>query len=345
MTRELLNTLFIATPDAHVRLENETFRVELARQTLLRVPLIHLGSVILLGRVTITGEAMRRCAADGRNLAMLDQHGRFQCRVVGPTSGNVLLRKAQYDAHADPVRTQGIARMIVAAKLRNSRALLLRGAREAKDNQAAAELRSAAEQIAKLMESVSEATAIDEVRGLEGQGAHLYFQSFPHLLTVPPEEFAFRTRSRRPPRDRTNALLSLLYTLLTTDCTGATEGVGLDPQFGYLHVLRPGRPALALDLVEELRAALADRLVLTLINRREIRPHHFEERPGGGTLLTADGRKLVLAAYQQRKQRTTPHLLMKESVPLGLVPHLQARLLARYLRGDLEEYPPFLYQG
>jgi CRISPR-associated protein Cas1 len=344
MTRELLNTLYVTNPGALVRLDHETLRVEVEKRTVLQVPYHHLGAVVLFGRASITGEALRRCAVDGRSVTLLDEAGRFQARVVGPTSGNVLLRKAQYDAHADPERAEAIARMVVAGKLRNSRGTLLRGARDARRPEAAERLRSAAEQLAVLLERLQWTTGLDPIRGVEGQAAAVYFEAFPDLLTVPTEEFAFRHRSRRPPRDRVNALLSFLYALLTSDCTAAIEGVGLDPQFGYLHALRPGRPALALDLVEELRSGVADRLVLTLINRRQIRPDDFEERDGGSARLTADGRKSVLAAYQKRKQEALSHPLLKEPVPLGLIPHLQARLLARHLRGELDQYPPFLFR-
>jgi CRISPR-associated protein Cas1 len=341
MTRELLNTLFVMTPGAHVRQDHETLRVELEGKTLLQTPVHHLGAVVLFGGVTITGEALRRCAMEGRALTLLDRSGRFQARVVGPTSGNVLLRKAQYDAQADATHCRQIAQLMVAGKIRNSRSTLLRGGRERGGAEGEA-LRAAAGVLAGLLERLQGVETLDEVRGVEGQAAAVYFESFPCLLTCPTEEFSFRTRSRRPPRDRTNAVLSFLYALLTSDCTAAVEGVGLDPQFGYLHALRPGRPALALDLVEEFRSPVADRLALALINRRQLRPEHFETREGGGTSLTADGRRLILAAYQKRKQEEIPHPLLKEPTPLGLAPHLQARLLARHLRGELPGYPPFL---
>lgn len=344
MTRELLNTLYVMTPGACVRADHETLRVENEGRTLLQTPTHHLSAVVLFGRVSITGEAMRRCAVEGRAVTWLDQAGRFQARLVGPTSGNVLLRKAQYDAHASPLRTLEIARRVVAGKIRNCRNTLLRAARETRADETAAALRQAAEELAARLVSLLEAENLDMIRGVEGQAAAGYFEAFPRMISVPTEEFAFRVRSRRPPRDRTNALLSFLYSLLTTDCTAALEGVGLDPQFGYLHVLRPGRPALALDLVEEFRSCLADRLVLTLINRRQVRPEHFEERDGGSTILTSEGRKLVLSAYQKRKQEEVTHPLLKDPVPLGLVTHLQARLLARHLRGELDVYPPYLHR-
>lgn len=345
MTRELLNTLYVMTPGAYVRVDHETLRVESDGQTLLQTPAHHLGAVVLFGRVSITGEALRRCAMEGRAVTFLDQAGRFQARVIGPTSGNVLLRKAQYDANADALRARNIARMIVAGKMRNCRSTVLRAAREVRNPEDARALRGCAEEIATLLTALGDAETIDGIRGWEGQAAACYFDAFPLMITAPTDEFAFRLRSRRPPRDRVNALLSFFYSLLTTDCIAAVEGVGLDPQFGYLHTLRPGRPALALDLVEEFRSPVADRLALTLINRRQIRPEHFEEREGGSALLTTEGRKLVLAAYQRRKQEEVPHPLLKDPVPLGLAPHLQARLLARHLRGDLAVYPPFLSRG
>jgi CRISPR-associated protein Cas1 len=341
MTRELLNTLYVMTPGAYVRLDHDTLRVELERKTQLQVPLHHLSALMLFGRVSITGEALRRCASEGRAVTLLDGRGHFQGRMIGPTSGNVLLRKAQYDVHADLDRTASVARMVVAGKLRNSRQTLARAARDATREEARGALREAAERVAEQLAALAGARQIEVIRGLEGQAAALYFEAFPWMITAPTEEFAFRTRSRRPPRDRVNGLLSFVYTLLTADCVAAVEGVGLDPQFGYLHVLRPGRPALALDLVEEFRSSVADRLVLTLINRRQIRPEHFEERDGGSVTLTDDGRKEVLAAYQRRKSEEVLHPMFKEPIPLGLAPHLQARLLARHLRGELDEYPPF----
>jgi len=235
--------------------------------------------------------------------------------------------------------------MIVGGKIRNSRSTVLRAARETKKPADAETLRAQAEKMAALLEMLAEEPEINRARGIEGQAAALYFGIFPLMISAPTDEFAFRTRSRRPPRDRVNALLSFFYALLTADCVAAVEGVGLDPQFGYLHALRPGRPALALDLVEELRSCVADRLTLTLINRRQIRPEHFEDRTGGAANLTSEGRKLVLTAYQKRKQEEVAHALLQEPVPMGLVPHLQARLLARHLRGELPEYPPYLVKG
>lgn len=342
MTRELLNTLFVLTEEALVRLDGETLKVEVDGEKRLQVPIHHLGSVMLFGTASITRQAIARCAEEGRAVNFMDFAGRFKARVEGPASGNVLLRLAQFAAYADPLRTAHISRCVVAGKLRNQRENLLRSARDTKDSDGAAALRTAAEEIANLVRGLPLQEDIDAIRGAEGQGSALYFEQFGRMLTVPTVDFSFATRTRRPPRDRVNALLSFLYALLTADCRASCEGVGLDPQIGFLHAPRPGRPALALDILEEFRPVLGDRLALTLINRRQIRPEHFEERDGGSVLLNEPGRKAVLAAYQERKKEEVVHPLLKDKAPLGLLPHLQARLLARHLRGDLDHYPPFL---
>jgi CRISPR-associated protein Cas1 len=344
MTRELLNTLFVMTPDAYVRLDHDTLKVEVGGAKLAQVPLHHLGSIMLFGNAMISPQAMHRCAQEGHAINLMDYAGRFQARVVGPMCGNVLLRQAQYEAHRDETRTTEIARAIVAGKVKNTYQAIMRAARETKSAEDGAALREGGRALGALLESLPGQKTTDNVRGIEGQAAALYFELFGLMIAAPPEEFSFRLRTRRPPRDRVNALLSFLYALLTADCTAACEGVGLDPQFGYLHVLRPGRPSLALDLMEEFRSCLVDRLVLTLINRKQIRPEHFEQRDAAGesVLLTEAGRKIVLTAYQDRKKEEVPHPLLKEKAPFGLLPHLQARLLARHLRGDLDSYIPFL---
>jgi len=342
MSKELLNTLFVTTPRAFVRLEGDTVRVESNGEKLLQVPLLHLGALVLFDSASVSPPLMCRCAEEGREITFLDFAGRFKCRLVGPTSGNVLLRKAQYAAQADEARSIAIARPIVAGKIKNARQTLLRAAREVREADQVAVLQAQAAFMAVHLQSLPDMQTLDGIRGIEGQAASCYFLAFGAMITRPKSEFAFVMRTRRPPRDRVNALLSFIYALLTTDCVAAVEGVGLDPQFGYLHCLRPGRPALALDLMEEFRSYLADRLVLTLINRRQIQPEHFETRPGESVLLTAEGRKLVLSAYQTRKQEEVMHPLLQTRTPIGLLPHLQARLLARHLRGDLPSYLPFV---
>lgn len=283
---------------------------------------------------------MARCADDGRAFTLMTEYGRLRARVQGKTTGNVLLRKAQYDHCTDPDRTFATAQQIVAGKLQNTRQVLLRAAREAKSTPREPFVREA-EAHASLIETLPSARTMDELRGAEGLAAQGYFDVFDAMITQQRTDFRFDGRSRRPPRDRTNALLSLLYSLWTNDCVAALEGVGLDPQFGILHVLRPGRPALALDLIEEFRSVVLDRLCLSLINLRQITAQDFTRREGGSVLLSDEGRKKVLVAYQQRKQQEVRHALFQEKVPIGLLPHVQARLLARVFRGDVPQYVPY----
>lgn len=339
---QLANTLYVLTQGAYLHLDHDTVRVEVERETQLRVPLLQLGALVTFGNVMLSPALLGRCAEDGRAVTLLDRNGRFKARVVGPTGGNVLLRRAQHAALSDAARTLAVARHFVAGKLQNERQVLLRGAREAADPADGAALGAAARAVAEGVAAAQWCGDLDMLRGIEGTAARAYFGAFDRLVRDDRPAFAMAGRSRRPPLDRINALLSFCYTLLTTDCVAALEGVGLDPQVGFLHVLRPGRPALALDLVEELRSAVADRLALTLINRRQLTRDDFEERPGGAVSLTERGRKTVVVAYQERKQDETPHRILDRKIPLGLVPHIQARLLARHLRGDLDYYPPFL---
>ncbi|MEZ5589885.1 MAG: type I-C CRISPR-associated endonuclease Cas1c [Gammaproteobacteria bacterium] len=341
--RQLLNTLFITTQGAYLRLEGETVCVEIEKIKKLQVPLHHLGSIAVFGDVMLTPALLRRCARDGRSVVLLDRNGTFGARLEGPVSGNILLRQAQYRSAQESIATLAVARACVAGKIRNSRQVLVRGAREAKTETDAHTLRQAARLLAGHLHKLPLAEDLDTVRGLEGDAARVYFGAVTALMRLDQREyFSFAQRSRRPPRDAFNALISFLYTLLTHDCRSALEGVGLDPQLGFLHVVRPGRPALALDLVEEFRAAIADRLALTLINRGQLNAKHFAPRSGGAVYLNDEGRKTVLTAYQQRKQEEVTHALLEQSTPIGLLPHVQARLLARFLRGDMDAYVPFL---
>ena len=342
MARELLNTLYVTTQGAYVHADGQTLRVEVGDETRLRVPLHHVGSVVCFGRVSVSPEAMARCAEDRRDLVFLSRSGRFRAKVVGPTSGNVLLRLAQHHAHQDPARSVAIARNIVAAKVQNGRILLMREARQTEDAEAEGALRDAARAMADIIQGLPKAGGLDVIRGNEGYAGAAYFSVFNRLIRAPDGGFTFNGRNRRPPRDPVNALLSFLYSLVRIECQAACEGVGLDPQIGFLHAVRPGRPSLALDLMEEFRAVLADRLVLTLINRRQLNSRHFSESAGGGVSLNDEGRNLLLVAYQKRKTEEIQHPVVKSKTPIGLIPHLQARLLARHLRGDLEHYPAFV---
>jgi CRISPR-associated protein Cas1 len=322
-------------------LDHETLKLEINRELKLQAPLHHIGGMVLFGNVLISPFLLQRFAEDGRSVVWMSKAGRFVGRLAGPTSGNVLLRLAQYEAHADPSDVTSIARSIVAGKVRNSRTMIQRSAREANPGEDRTALENTAKKLAFVLKAVGKAMSIEELRGFEGQAGRVYFKTLASMIRVDREQYAFNGRNRRPPRDRMNALLSFVYSLVLSDCVAACEGVGLDPQFGYLHALRPGRPSLALDLMEELRPILADRLVLSLVNRRQVRPKDFEERPGGTVQLTDAGRKTVLIAYQKRKQKEVGHPVIGQQVPLGLVPHLQSRLLARHLRGDIEIYVPF----
>jgi CRISPR-associated protein Cas1 len=340
----LLNTLYITTEGAYLRVDHETLKVEVEKETKLQIPVHHLGGVVCFGDVMVSPAAMARCAEDGRFLVLLDRNGRFQARVEGPVSGNVLLRCAQHEAMADTARTLAIARNIVGGKIQNTRQIVLRAAREADEPADADLLKGTADSLGNALSRVPSCEDVDTVRGIEGESARAYFATFDRMVREDRITFRMDGRSRRPPTDPINALLSFLYALLMNDCVAAVEGVGLDPQMGFLHALRPGRAALALDLMEELRSVLADRLALTLINRKQVAARHFVNRPGGAVHLEEEGRKEVIVAYQKRKQEEITHPVLDQKMPLGLVPHVQARLLARVLRGDLEAYPPYLYR-
>ena len=338
---QLLNTLYVTLADSRLRLDNDTLRVMVGDDTRLRVPLHHLQGVVCFGHVGISAPLMHRLADDAIALVLLDDAGRFKARLEGATGGNVLLRQAQHRAASDAVFTLALARSVVAGKLRNQRAVLLRGAREAKLADDEAALTRSAQNIAASLRALPEATTLDAVRGVEGEAARGYFAVLNLLVRADLRDtFSMDGRTRRPPRDRMNALLSFLYSMWTNDCRSACEAAGLDPQIGFLHAVRPGRASLALDLVEEFRP-WADRLALSLVNRGQLDASAFVLREGGAVLLEGDARKAVVVAFQERKQETLTHPVLAESVPLGMVPLVQARLLARHLRGEADLYPPF----
>jgi CRISPR-associated protein Cas1 len=340
--RQLLNTLYVTTHPAYLHLDHDTLRLDVDGEKRAQVPLHHLGAIVCFGDVLVSPALMGRCADDGRGVVFMSRTGRFRARVEGPQTGNVLLRRAQYDQAAAPAAALALARACIAGKIQNSRRLLVRAARETDAPARAERLRAAAKHMAWTLEELPYADTLDAARGLEGDAARRYFGVFADLVRRQREAFPFPCRSRRPPRDRLNALISFLYALLCNDCVAAAEGVGLDTQMGFLHAPRPGRPSLALDLMEELRAPVADRLALTLVNRRQLGPGDFVDRPGGTVYLSDDGRKTVLVAYQERKQVTVQHPLLDRAVEVGLLPHVQARLLARTLRGDMDAYVPYL---
>ena len=338
----LLNTLYVTTPESRLRLDNDTLRVELEEETRLRVPLHHLQSVVCFGHVSVPTPLMHKLAESGIALVLLNANGRFMARLEGAVSGNVLLRQAQHRlAGDDPARTLALARAIVAGKLKNQRQVLLRGSRDAKSAEEQAPLDRAAQDLAASLRALPAAGDLDTLRGVEGEAARTYFEALNRLVRADRREtFAMNGRSRRPPRDRMNALLSFLYSMWMNDCRSACEAAGLDAQVGFLHALRPGRAALALDLVEEFRP-FADRLALSLVNRAQVNADDFDIRAGGAVALRDDARKTVVVAFQERKQEPLTHPLLAESLPLGLVPLVQARLLARCVRGDADAYIPF----
>lgn len=338
----ILNTLYITTPQAYIHLDNNTVRIEVEHETRLRVPLHHLGGIVCFGNVMISPALMHRLAAEGKSLVLMDEHGRFKARLEGPVSGNILLRQAQY-RHAESQETRReLARSIVAGKIKNSRFVLMRGARESQDEDETRTLIRIADNLAALLRAAKTAATLDELRGIEGEAARNYFSGL-NLIVKPAMRgtFQLKGRTRRPPLDCFNALISFLYTLLMNDCRSALEAVGLDPQLGFLHTVRPGRAALALDLQEEFRAILADRLALTLINRGQIQKDDFDEREGGAIMLNDNGRRTVLTALENRKREEVTHPLLEQKLPLALLPLIQARFIARTLRGEMKAYIPF----
>jgi CRISPR-associated protein Cas1 len=343
--KQFMNTLYITTPEAYLRLEGETVCVMVEKEKRLQVPLHHLSSFVLFDHVMLSPALMGRCAADGRSIVWLNRSGRFQARMEGPVNGNILLRQAQFRAGDDEGQILRLSQRFIAGKIRNSRQVLMRGARDSKDEQEKTALVQAARSLANNLKKLANVQNPDEARGLEGDAARIYFDALPLLIRESARTtFVFTTRNRRPPRDCFNALISFLYALVLGDCRSALETVGLDPQLGFLHAVRPGRESLALDLLEEFRAPLCDRLALTVINREQIKDKDFGRRDGGSVLLNDTGRKTVIAAYQARKQEELIHPVLGQSVSIGLIPQIQARLLARYLRGDVEDYVPYLQQ-
>jgi CRISPR-associated protein Cas1 len=333
---ELLNTLYVQTPGTSLHLDGDTVRVYHPDQPGRRLlPLVRIDHVVLFGGTAITDDLLLRCADDGRSVSWLTGMGRFRARLSGPTSGNPLLRQAQHRAADNPEHRLTLARAMVAGKIHNARQVLLRAARDASGHRQSV-LRAAAELQAERLVLLRSAQDINEALGVEGIAARDYFAALPSLAPG-----ARTGRTKRPPTDPLNCLLSFLYGMLRVAVHGALEQVGLDPYIGFLHGVRPGKPALALDLMEEFRPLLADRLAFTLVNRREVGDHDFERLPNGAYRLTETGRKTVLNAWQQHRQRTWPHAQLRREVAGALLPLLQARLLARHLRGDLDTYQPW----
>jgi CRISPR-associated protein Cas1 len=342
--KKYLNTLYVTTQGAYLNKEGEAVVVSVEQEVRLRVPVHTLGGIVCFGNVMMSPFLMHHCAENGVLISFLGEHGRFLARVQGPVSGNVLLRREQYRRADDPAGRLELARAIVLAKMANARQVLLRAVRDHGEKGGMEAVESSARRLEHLAEAVRREDRIESLRGREGEGASTYFDAFDSLITAQKEAFAFRGRSRRPPLDNINALLSFVYALLAHDCAGALEAVGLDPQVGYLHAERPGRPGLALDLMEEFRPFFADRLVLSLVNLRQVQADGFRTTESRAVEMTDETRKTVLVAYQKRKVEEMMHPFLGEPAPLGLFWHLQAQLLARHLRGDLDGYPPVFWK-
>lgn len=337
--KKLLNTLYVSTQGIYLRREGETVVAEKDRAVVLRLPVHTLSGIVCFGNVLCSPFLLGLCAERGVHVSFLSEHGRFLSRVTGGVSGNVLLRVAQMKASFDPGRACDLAKSFVAGKILNSRTVLMRRLRDHGENEQG---RRAVSRLANIVLRLKSARDVDTVRGLEGEAANTYFGAFNSLLVSQEGAFSIKERNRRPPRDPMNALLSFLYTVLAHDCAGALESVGLDPQVGFLHALRSGRPSLALDLMEEFRAFLVDRLAATLVNLNQINAKGFKTSDSGAVEMGDDTRKLILTEWQNRKRETLVHPFLNEKVEIGLLPYVQALLLARHLRGDLDAYPPFL---
>lgn len=342
--KHLLNTLFITSEDIYLSLDGENVVANREGQAVARYPLHTLFGILSFSYSGASPALMGACAQRGISLSFCTPRGRFLARVCGESSGNVLLRRMQYRIADDPAQSCQIARNMILGKLYNSRWSLERTRRDHGPRVEEALLSQASQILKDLLPAVSEETSLDSLRGLEGAGATAYFRVLDHMILNQKETFSFRERSRRPPLDPFNAMLSFAYSLLANDCAAALESVGLDSYVGFLHRDRPGRTSLALDLMEELRPCLADRFVLTLINNRIIQPGDFIRREGGAVLLTDEARRTFLKAWQERKQEILTHPYLGEKLPWGLIPYIQALLLARYIRGDLDAYPPFLWK-
>lgn len=342
--KKLLNSLYITTPDRYLSLDGENVVISADRQEIGRMPLHNLERIMIFGGAGATPALMGKCVAESRELVFMTRNGKFLARVEGEVNGNVFLRRKQYRVADNPEQSLKIARNIISAKLYNSRWVLERTIRDHPMRIDTELFRSKSLYLKDSITNAITAENADSLRGIEGESASVYFSVFDDMILQQKDDFIFCGRSRRPPLDRVNAMLSFAYSLCTSMCTSALEAVGLDAYVGFMHTDRPGRRSLALDLLEEFRAIMCDRFVLTLINKRIIAPNHFELREDGAVLLNDEGRRAFLTAWQNRKDEEIRHPFLDEKVQWGMIPYTQALLLARYLRGDLDAYPPFLWK-
>jgi CRISPR-associated protein Cas1 len=342
--KKLLNTLFVTRPDCYLSLENEAVCVRQNEETILRVPLLNLEGIVSFGYTGASPALMYECAKRGIALSFMSAGGRFLAGIHGESRGNVVLRREQYRTADSPILSAEFAGKFIFAKVYNARWMLERATRDYPLRLDVDTMKASSAQMADALPRILECRDPDELRGLEGAAATVYFREFDNLILQNKDAFRFDGRNRRPPRDPINALLSFAYTMLEHDCRAALESVGLDAYVGFLHRDRPGRASLALDLMEEFRGVIADRVVLTLINRRELTPADFDTSENGAVIMKDAARKTFLTAWQARKRETLTHPFLKEKIEWGLAPYAQAMLLARTLRGDLDAYPPFLWK-
>lgn len=342
--RKLLNTLYITKPDVYLATQGDNIVVREQQKTLARYPLHNLQDIVLFTYLGISPQLMERCMEHGIGIAYLSAKGRLIARIQGKSKGNILLRRTQYRIADDPDRSIGIVRNIIAAKLYNEKWVIERYIRQYAYRIDSRRLQACSMQLTEMLEKVRGASAADTLRGFEGSAQAIYFSCFDDMILNQKDDFSFGIRSRRPPLNRVNALLSFLYAVLSNDVASALETVGLDAYAGFMHADRPGRASLALDLVEELRAPVADRFVLSLINKKVVDAGDFNSESNGAVMLNESGRKKVIVKWQERKKEELTHPYLKEKISWGLVPFIQASLLARYLRNDLDAYPPFLWK-
>jgi CRISPR-associated protein Cas1 len=342
--RKLLNTLYVSAQGSYLHREGETVVIKKERQKVLQLPIHTINGIVCFGNVLCSSALLGFCAERGVAVSFLSEHGRFLAAVRGPVSGNVLLRRQQYRMADDEETTRMIAANEVRGKLANCRVVLNRTLRDHSAKVDTAALKTASESIDRIIDRISRAKDANEIRGFEGQAAAVYFGVFNHLIIEQKNDFVFNGRNRRPPLDEVNALLSFIYTLLAHDVRGALETVGLDPAVGFLHRDRPGRPGLALDMMEEFRPVIADRLVLSLINRRQVNKKGFTKTAGGAVIMDDTTRKTVLTEYQNRKHDEVNHPFINETVKIGLLFFIQANIMARHIRGDIDGYPPFFWR-
>ncbi len=341
--KKLGNVLYVTTPEAYLSLDGENVVIKKDEKTSMRLPLHNLENIVCFNYPGVSPALMGACAERNIGLAFLQPSGRFLARVTGRVKGNLLLRKKQYELSQSEPACVTIAASILLGKIANSRKVIERAVRDHAMLVDVPALKAVSNFLKEALKAVQSCENLEGLRGLEGSAAKQYFGVFGHLVLHQKQNFQFEDRNRRPPRDNMNALLSFLYTLLTYEVASALETVGLDPYAGYLHADRPGRPSLALDMMEELRPVFADRLALSLVNRKQISGKGFTRKESGGVLMDDETRKAVLSAWQTRKQEEIVHPYLKERIPFGLIPHVQALLLARYLRGDLDAYPPYFW--